>query len=97
MASNIQSPKTISRQNKEKYMVHTENASLYHPLIYKLVAWVLKSLHTKLYQAILYRGIYHMFLHIWSEISLFHKFINDIRPGSLLRGWDVAVRLLRHR
>ena len=28
--------------------------------------------------------IYHMILHLWSEISLFHKLIYDIAPGSIL-------------
>ena len=41
--------------------------------------------------------IYHMFLRLWSEISLFHKLIYDIAPGSILIGWDVAVHLWRHR
>ena len=40
---------------------------------------------------------YHMFLCLWSEILLFHKLIYDIAPGSFLIGWDVAVRLWRHR
>ena len=40
---------------------------------------------------------YHMFLRLWSEISLFHKLIYDIAPGRFLIGWDVAVRLWRHR
>ena len=29
---------------------------------------------------------YHMFLRLWSEISLFHKLIYDIAPGSILIG-----------
>ena len=36
-------------------------------------------------------------LHLLSEISLFHKFIYDIAPGSFFIGWDVAVRPWRHR
>ena len=40
---------------------------------------------------------YHMFLRLWSEISLFHKLIYDIAPGSILIGWNVAVRLWHHR
>ena len=38
-----------------------------------------------------------MFLRLWSEISLFHKLIYDIAPGSFLIGWDVAVGLWRYR
>ena len=37
--------------------------------------------------------MYHMFLRLWSEISLFHKLIYDIAPGSILIGRDVAVCL----
>ena len=37
--------------------------------------------------------IYHMILHLWSEISLFHKLIYDIAPGSILIGREVVVRL----
>ena len=36
-------------------------------------------------------------LRLWSEISLFHKLIYDIAPGSILIGWNVAFRLWRHR
>ena len=36
---------------------------------------------------------YHMFLRLWSEISLFHKLIYDIAQGSSLIGRDDAVRL----
>ena len=38
-----------------------------------------------------------MFLRLWSEISLFHKLIYDIAPGSILIGWDIAIHLWRHR
>ena len=31
-------------------------------------------------------SIYHMFLRLWSEISLFHKLIYDIAPGRILIG-----------
>ena len=37
--------------------------------------------------------IYHMILHLWSEISLFHKLIYDIAPGSILIDREVVVRL----
>ena len=36
---------------------------------------------------------YHMFLCLWSEISLYHKLIYDIAQGSILIGLDVAVCL----
>ena len=41
--------------------------------------------------------LFHMFLSLWNEISLFHKLIYDIVQGSILIGWDVAVRLWCHR
>ena len=47
--------------------------------------------------ALCHKLIYHIFLRLWSEISLFHKLIYDIAPGSFLIGWDVAVRLWRLR
>ena len=40
---------------------------------------------------------YHMFLCLWSEISLFHELIYDIAPGSFLIGLKVDVCLWRHR
>ena len=42
-------------------------------------------------------SIYHMFLGLWSEISLFHKLIYDMAQGSILIGLNIAVRLWRHR
>ena len=46
---------------------------------------------------LVYKTYYHMFLGLLSEISLFHKLIYDIAQGSILTGWNVAVRLRRHR
>ena len=42
---------------------------------------------------LLHKYVYHMFLGLWSEISLFHKLIYDIAQGSILIGLDVAVCL----
>ena len=55
----------------------------------KLPIQIIHFIHSKL--------LYHMFLDLWSEITLFHKLIYDIAQGSILIGLDVAVRLWRHR
>ena len=36
---------------------------------------------------------YHMFLRLWNEISLYHKLIYDIAPGSIMIGRHIAVNL----
>ena len=51
---------------------------------------------SKCFPPLCHKLIYHMILHLWSEISLFHKLINDIAPGSILIDREVVVRLWRH-
>ena len=51
---------------------------------------------SKCFPPLCHKLIYHMILHLWSEISLFHKLIYDIAPGSILIGREVVVRLWRH-
>ena len=48
---------------------------------------------SKCFPPLCHKLIYHMILHLWSEISLFHKLISDIAPGSILIGREVVVRL----
>ena len=38
-------------------------------------------------------SLYHIFLGLWSEIWLFHKFIYDIAQGSILIGLDITVHI----
>ena len=45
------------------------------------------------FPSLCHKLIYYMILHLWSEISLFHKLIYDIAPGSILIGREVVVRL----
>ena len=54
---------------------------------------LLPILLRKTRQRLCHKLIYHMILHLWSEISLFHKSISDIAPGSILIGREVVVRL----
>ena len=67
-----------------------EKHRLYNNLIYEIE--IFHSINRKTWVIFLSRV-----LHLLSEISLFHKFIYDIAPGSFFIGWDVAVRLWRHR
>ena len=48
---------------------------------------------SKCFPPLCHKLIYHMILHLWSEISLFHKLIYDIAPWSILIGREVVVRL----
>ena len=48
---------------------------------------------SKCFPPLCHKLIYYMILHLWSEISLFHKLIYDIAPGSILIGREVEVRL----
>ena len=48
---------------------------------------------SKCFPPLCHKLIYHMILYLWSEISLFHKLISDVAPGSILIGREVVVRL----
>ena len=48
---------------------------------------------SKCFPPLCHKLTYHMILYLWSEISLFHKLISDIAPGSILIGREVVVSL----
>ena len=48
---------------------------------------------SKYFPPLCHKLIYHMIVYLWSEISLFHKLISDIAPGSILIGQEVVVHL----